>query len=249
MDTRIDVVLTTLIRAQRFLDANAQALGPINQTGSRKELDQAVSDLTGHVNTQESARKRSMGETSNQRVLRNTLLMQMRPIARIAASTLQSIPQFSSLRMPAGNPSAMATLLRARAMADAATPYLSTFTDAGLPADFLTQLSTASDAVQASLGTRDDLNGNRVVATKGATSSAQRGRRAIKVLDALIRRELVGNDELIAGWVSAKRYHLVAVMPAAAPAPAANGTDATASGGVTTLAPATATLAQSTAAA
>jgi hypothetical protein len=226
MDSRITAVLTTLTRAQHFLDANAQALGTISQTGARKQLDQAVSDLTGALNTQESSQHQAMGETSKQEALRNALFAQMRPIARIAVSTLETIPEFSSLRMPTGNPSVIATLVRAKAMADVAAPHLSTFTDAGLPADFLTQLSTAANAVQVSLGIRDDFTGTRVVATSGAVSAGRRGRHAIKVLDALIRRQVAENDDLIAGWVSAKRYHTAATTAAQATTPTTLGTAA-----------------------
>jgi hypothetical protein len=226
MNIKIATVLTTFVRTQRFLDANAAALGQINQTGARKELDGAVTDLTGHVNTQESTRKQAMGETANQETLRNALLAQMRPIARIAASTLQSVPQFSSLKMPPATAGAVATLARAQAMADVAQQHLSTFTAAGLPADFLTQLGTAASAVQASLGTRDDLTGSRVVATQGTESASRRGRQAIKVLDAFIRRQLAGNDDLIAGWVSAKRYRAAAVVATSASTPAAGGASA-----------------------
>jgi hypothetical protein len=71
-----------------------------------------------------------MGETSKQRTLRLALLKRMRPIARVAARTLETIPEFSSLTMPPDGRLTRDVLTRAHAMADAATPHASVFTNA-----------------------------------------------------------------------------------------------------------------------
>jgi hypothetical protein len=219
MDSKAAVVLDTLLRTQRFLDANDAALGQVNRSGARKTLDQVVTDLTTHGNVQESSKRKAMGETSKQRALRVAVLKQMRSVARIAASTLRDIPQFSSLTMPPSKASAREVTMRAHAMADAALPHASVFTDAGLSADFTDRLLAAAGAVEASLGDRNESGATRVTATQGTLSASRRGRHAVKVLDALVRLQLADDNDLLAGWVSAKRFHLIRTAAAVAPSP------------------------------
>lgn len=209
MDSASTNVLVTLVRAQRFLDANAPALGTINASGARKELDEAVLDLTTHANVQDSAARKGLGETRQTRALRRTLYRRMRQVARVAASKLQGVTEYAALQMPAANARIADVLARAGTMADAATVHASAFTDAGLPADFVTQLRAAASAIEATLGDRSESGTTRVTATQGTKSACRRGRHAIKVLDSLIRLHLADDDDLVSGWNSAKRFRAV----------------------------------------
>jgi hypothetical protein len=110
--------------------------------------------------------------------------------------------------------------MRAHAMADAALPHANVFTEAGLSADFTDRLLAAANAVEASLGDRNESGATRVTATQGTVSASRRGRHAVKVLDALVRLQLADDNDLLAGWVSAKRFHLIrAATAAVAPSP------------------------------
>jgi hypothetical protein len=211
MDSVSTKVLVTLVRTQRFLDANAAALGTINESGARKELDQAVLDLTGHANVQGASARKGMGETRQSRALRRTLYRRMRQVARVSASKLQGVTEYAALQMPAANARIADVLARAGTMANAAEVHASVFSDAGLPADFVTQLRAAASAIEATLGDRSESGTTRVTATQGTRSACRRGRHAIKVLDSLIRLHLAEDDDLVSGWKSAKRFR---AMPA-----------------------------------
>lgn len=222
MDSVSTNVLVTLVRVQRFLDANAPALGTIDESGARKELDQAVLDLTGHANVQDSSARKGMGETRQSRSLRRTLYRRMRQVARVAVSKLQGVTEYAALQMPAANARISDVLARAGTMADAAAVHASVFTDAGLPADFVTQLRAAASAIEATLGDRSESGTTRVTATQGTRSASRRGRHAVKVLDSLIRLHLAEDDDLVSGWKSAKRFRAVPVVQSPAqqePAP------------------------------
>src|ERR1044072_1389862 len=97
-------VRDTLVTVQQFLDANAAALGPVNTSGARKALDDAIAALDDHAVAQGAHTLRSAGETNKQRTLRLALRKQyLRPIAKVAAASLGNVPEISTLRMPPPN--------------------------------------------------------------------------------------------------------------------------------------------------
>ena len=200
-------VLNTLQRVQRFMDSNASALGTVNTSGYRRILDDVVATLSAHAVTQAASKRVGSAETAKQRVLRNALkLNAMRPIAAVAAAQLKQVPEFHSLKMPSANTTSARLVAAAGAMGEAATSYEQAFIDAGLPADFLARLSTASNALNASLTNRGNTAGNQVGATAGIKAETVRGRETVRVLDALVEPQLAGNAVLLVQWNSAKRF-------------------------------------------
>src|SRR5512146_1856269 len=97
-------VRDTLVNVQQFLDANAAALGPVNTSGARKALDDAIAALGDHAVAQGEYTIRSAGETSKQHSLRLALRTQyLRPIAKVAAASLANAPEISALRLSSAN--------------------------------------------------------------------------------------------------------------------------------------------------
>jgi hypothetical protein len=200
-------VLGTLQRVQRFMDSNAETLGEINTSGYRHILDDVVDTLSNHAVAQSASKRMGSGETAKQRVLRSSLkLNSMRPIAAVAAGQLKNVPEFAALKMPKSNATSARLIADAGAMHTAAKVYEQTFIDAGLPADFLDQLSTTADALNTSVTNRGSTAGSQVGATQGLKAESQRGRDAVKVLDALIEPKLAGNTVLLVQWNSAKKF-------------------------------------------
>jgi hypothetical protein len=200
-------ILGTLQRVQRFMDTNAETLGEINTSGYRHILDDVVDTLTGHAVTQSASKRVGSGETAKQRVLRSSLkLNSMRPIAAVAAGQLRNVPEFAALKMPQANATSARLIADAGAMQTAAKVYEQTFLDAGLPANFLDQLSTTAEALNTSVTNRGNTAGSQVGATQGLKAESQRGRQAVKVLDALIEPKLAGNTVLLVQWKSAKKF-------------------------------------------
>ena len=206
------VVLSTGLRVQRFLDVNVPVLAAVNGAGARKTLDAAVGALSTQADTQEATKQKGQGETKKQRALRVALEKQMRALDHIGRSVLTDVPELATLRMPAANVSTQVLLEKAAAMAQTAAAHVSIFTDAGLPADFLTQLQAARDAISASRGDRDVTGNSRVAATAATLKEATRIRRAVKVLDSLVKLQLSDTDPLLTAWRSAKRFHVIPVV-------------------------------------
>jgi hypothetical protein len=199
-------VLNTLARVQRFLDANGDALGSINQSGSRQILDDVVTTLSSHAVNQTSSKRIGAAQVAKERVLRNALkLNQMRPIATIAAAQLRQVPEFTALKMPPANSTSRALIAWAGAMSDAASVYDKTFIAAGLPADFITRLHDAANALNDAMANRGATKSAQSGATAGLSAETARGRQAVKVLDSLVEPQIAGNIALLAQWKAAKR--------------------------------------------
>ena len=227
MQTKQGSALQSLRSVQAFLDANATALAGVVASGARKRLDDLVASLDGHADTQSTGVLAAQGATQDHQALRAALVRDhMAPIARIAAAELPNSPGIEPLRMPKGRPSVERLKALAVGMATAAEPYAAVFTAAGLPDDFVAQLTAAADAMLQTVGKRRQ---SRVVvagATSGLRTKLSSGRKLVHVLDALVKRALANDPDLLREWNVAKRVQLVpggqpaAASPAPAPAPA-----------------------------
>ncbi len=206
MQQRQSYVRDTLVNVQRFLDANAAALGPVNTSGARKALDDAIVALTDHAVAQGEHTIGSTGETSKQRSLRMALRKQyLRPIARVAAAKLADVPEIATLRLPSIRMVGLELVDAANAMANAAAPYAATFMAAGLKPDFLDGLRACTEQLSTSLGGRTD----HVIKRRGSTialgAETSNGRKAINLLDAAIQQQVPDNAQLLAEWDAVKR--------------------------------------------
>jgi hypothetical protein len=129
----------------------------------------------------------------------------MRPIATVAAAQLRQVPDFLALKMPPKLSTSRALVAWAGAMGKAAAAYDKTFVDAGLSPDFLAQMQTAADTLNATLTSRGATRAAQRGASAGLDAEATRGRQAVKVLDALVEPLIAGDISLLAQWKTAKR--------------------------------------------
>ena len=209
MRRRENAVLSALQRAQGFFEENAGALTNAGDlTSARKRLDAIVASFTTHAVEQNVTDRDVKGETAKQRQLRETLrLEQLRPIAEIARRNLRTVPEFKALQMPRQTTVGPAFIASAKGMADAATIHKETLIERGLPADFLEQFQSALAQLDVSVSDREKSRTRRMGATKGLAFEAQEGRSVLKVLDALVRPALRGNESLLRTWEGARAIH------------------------------------------
>ena len=108
----------------------------------------------------------------------------------------------------------------AGAMAEAAEKWKDVFVQHGLPAEFIDQLKAAALALENARTAKTESNRRRVTATAAVADQVKRGRKAVRVLDAILRPRLAKDPELLAAWRSAKRVppQAVSATPAIAPA-------------------------------
>jgi hypothetical protein len=209
MRARQNTVLAALQRAQRFLAEYAtQLLSAVDLTGARKRLDDIVASFAANAFDQSANDRGAKGETLKQQQLRDRLCIeQMRPIAEIARRNLRTVPEFKALQMPRQTTMGPAFIASAKGMGDAAAIHKDTLIERGLPADFLDQFQTALAKLEVSVSDREKSRTRRMGATKALAFEEQEGRSVLKVLDALVRRALRGNEALLGTWEGARAIH------------------------------------------
>ena len=227
MQTTQGNMLQSLRAVEAFIDGNAATLTGVVSTGARRRLTGAIGELAAHVSDQTGSALASQGSTKNQHLVREVLLHDhMAPLARIARADLPQTPQLAPLRMPRGRPTAPKLAAAANGMAQAAAPYASVFISAGLPTDFIAQLTGAADDLVIALDERTQSRGKRTGATKGLKDSLSDGRKVVHILDAFVTRALKNNAALLANWNSVKRVQRVGARAASAAVPAPTPTPA-----------------------
>ncbi len=224
MRTSQGKVFHSLKNVQGFLSTNAAALGAVVTSGTAKRLDDIVSKLEAHVQTQGNAETAGKEATQKHYLLRRALIAEhMTPIARIAVAELPASPELLPLRMPRGDPSAVRLHTVAQGMAGAAERHAEVFKAAGLPDDFVARLTAAADAMLASVDERRQTVTVGSYATGGIRLLLTAGRRVVHVLDAMVKIAIKGDATLLENWNRAKRVYLL--TGGSAVSPAAPGTD------------------------
>jgi hypothetical protein len=204
MKYKQNAVLTSLRRAQQFLDANAAVLGDANAS-ARAELDSVVAQLTTLAVTQDGGARGARGETSLQHALRVKLRRKyMAPIAEVAKYKLPAVPELAALSLPPSNGSAQSDVAAAYGMADAASLHAQVFIASGLPATFVDDIRAAAAAVGESIGERSAYQGRRNGATSGLAAMEKQGRALLRVLNALVLAEVGDDAQLSREWVTAR---------------------------------------------
>lgn len=198
-------------RVQDFLKIHAPPESP-GYLVQKKKFDDIVATLTDHSSGQVEGRRLRHAEVSRQAALRKALREQhLRPIAQIARAELADAPGIEkALRMPAHNLNPLRLIAEAHAMRSAATPYEAQFIEAGRPADFLAQLDAATEAVRQSILGKARNLGQQVGAGAGLAKEIKRGRRAVDVLDTIVRAAFRQDSNVLAEWRSAKRIRVLA---------------------------------------
>jgi len=204
MQVRDMQFLAALRQAQNFLTANDATLGSINATGARKTLDEMIDKLSALSEAQDSHRIQVTGARTNELALAVDLRRKhMRPIYEIARAKLPDVAKLSNVKLPPANGNSTALAARARAMGDAVKEYAGTFIAAGLPADFLTQLDDAATAVEKAVVGKGEHRSQRRGATVGIVNEVRAARKAVRVLDALVKANLNLGEPLVSEWRNA----------------------------------------------
>jgi hypothetical protein len=236
MNGDVSVTFDSLVRAAGCLTANDAALPEVNRSAARKTLDSAITGLQGQMTAQQVAKEQELGGTNKHTALKKTLRGQMHVVSSIAVHNPTGIEELRTLRSSPANASLNVMVTKANAMADAVTTHPDVFAAGGLPADFLTSFRATIQAVQAQVATRNAIENTRVASTQKSVELGRQGRRAIQVLNSLVRLHAVGDPTLLAAWNSAKRLRgvrTVATVPAAASAATSIATPAAATSAAT----------------
>jgi hypothetical protein len=218
--------LAALRTAQQFLDAKAAALGPINTTGARKAFDASIETISRLAETQERHRILVTGQrTDEQRLAKQFRRKYLRPVAEIARQKLpDEVDLLSHMKVPRHTSNSTALAARGNAMADAVAPFVQAFLDVGLPTDFVAQLRTAAGQLTTAVSTKGTLRAGRRGATDGIGKAVSTARKALRVVDAMVKAQLKSEEPLVTEWRDAVRVirggkARLALVPTPVPTP------------------------------
>jgi hypothetical protein len=220
LETLQGIMLEKLRAVQLFLEKYITRLVNVGNSGSRRQLDQAVADLENLAESQATS-ENTTSRAPKARELRHDLIEKhMLPILRLASVNLPRTPELAKLAIPKGTPTPERLVLAAKVMGQVVTPFAQTFIDAGLPPTFLEELDAAANAVANFAADRKRSIGVGKAATEGIRATLSRAGRVITALEALIRKDLDSRnpaDKIIRDeWNSVSKARKTGVRSAAA---------------------------------
>ena len=198
-------------RVLDFLAAYAPPEPPAAFTRWRDELVRAVERLNDLLGDQVTGRKDSRDDSRRQKVLRRALLQRhIAPVAQLAKAHLADDPVVvRALEMPDPAVATMKLVTEATAFRNKAAEYEQKLVDAGRPADFLTQLDAAIEALRQTVLDRARNVGKHVGARVGVQDAVRDARKVLLTIDAIVRDLFATNADTLARWKNAKRVKAV----------------------------------------
>jgi hypothetical protein len=232
------VTLETLRAIVFFIDKYADRLGPVVKSGSRRQMDQLITELDELAIRQATNATVLSGAEKAKELRQDLVEKHMKPIVQIASVDLPRTPELAKLRVPKGSPTPEKLVKAAEQMRELAAPHAQTFIDAGLPETFLADLTAAAAAFMIFSAKRKGSAGTGKAATSGIKEGISRATRIVKALDGLVLKQLdrrSPDDQLLrAEWAFVKKVRKTASRPGSVdplPIPPAEGSVAQASAG------------------
>ena len=208
-------------RVKEFLTQHPFSDAPATLGAQATELDEVIAGLSTGTLDQEAGNRFALAHTASQRKLRSTLYTDhMQPISSIAREVFGATGMDHALRMPKPSVANEKVIASARAMAEVATKEKDVFIQRGLPADFIEQLTASATAFADARLAKTESNRRRVTATAAVKDMLKRGRKAVRLLNAILKPRLAKDPELLAAWRSAKRVPPQGISTLAVTAPA-----------------------------
>jgi hypothetical protein len=193
-------------RVQEFLTQHPLADIPADLGEQATELADVVSQLSGRALAEETSRRFvKVHAKSEQNLLETLRVAHMRLISRVAREVFGPTGMDRAFMMPKDRTVTTAVLLGAAAMADAAEKQKETFVRHGLAPSFIDDLRGAAKALEEARLLKTENARKRNTATAASRDEVSRGRKAVRLLDAILTAKLAKEPELLAAWVKAKR--------------------------------------------
>lgn len=214
--------LDSFQRVKEFISQHPFAGSPQSLGEQALELDDVILQVSSGMVDQESGARYTGVHAEYEAKLRQVLYADhMQPIAQIARDVLGASSMDKAFRLPHGSRVNRLLLTAARAMAETAEREKDVFLRHGRPQDFIEQLRSAADVLEEARLAKTENARRRVTATKSVRDQLKRGRKAVRLLSAVLMPTLRKQPELLAAWKSARRVRpttLPVVVPAAADA-------------------------------
>ena len=164
-----------------------------------------IARLGGELVDQEAGGRFVRVHSEAQRRLRQVLYADhLLPIARVAREVFGASGLDRAFRAPHKRSINQTLLAAAGAMAEGTEKQREVFVKHGLPQDFIEQLKSCAAALEAARNATVESTRRRVTATAALQDQVKRGRRAVRLLNAVLEARLAKDPDVLAAWRSAK---------------------------------------------
>lgn len=214
--------ITAFERVQQFITQHPLADAPDSLGAQADELETVVNALTVAAVDQDAGVRLRRAHVESQKALCEQLYVKhIRPISLVAREVFGITGMDRAFRMPVGKRVSQVVLTAAEAMAQAAEKSKDVFVQHALPPDFIEQLRGAATALEEARNSKTDSIRRQVSATASAQDLVKRGRKAVRLLDAILVPRYSADPDLLAAWRSAKKVRPSTFPPATTEVPAA----------------------------
>ena len=207
MNNRQVADVASLHRIQGCLDTYADELAAVDLAFLRGKLDASVGRLDMAVADQAA---NQVSARSNARVvdeLRERLITHhLDPIVEFARSKVSETGAMQDLQLPADDASEIDVVAIATATAKLAAMYRERFVQLGLPPGFIEELEDARVRYEAAIRAREISKMVRYGASLMMKYETPAAWEIVRLMGALIKREIGGHQHLIGAWQQARLH-------------------------------------------
>ena len=206
MNRKVRGTLLKLFAVQRFLDLNGRALGALNRSRIRDDLDHLVRHIEQVARRVRAARlKRNRITVEQRRLARRLRTEHIIPIRAIARLRLPPSSLVRCARIPRARAKASQIADAGKLLATFAEPDRQLYVDDGLDQQFLRRILAAVEDLRAGEKDRLALPMFRWQAKHELARLLRRAWPVTEVIDALVAARLAAAPELLARWRAVSR--------------------------------------------
>jgi hypothetical protein len=202
MNTKLTWVLQWARRLRDFLVAHEPKSDVAELAALRKDLDDAITQLTAGAAAQEAITKQSRVQTTEIKRLRSVLRDgNMKPIVRMSR-TMKLEVNGTEITFVLPDPNADSERLASAgdAMVTALNVLGPQFVARGFAANFVEQLSNAVKALRDAIDQRSAQVAKRTGTTAAIQQEGDRAVQLVRVIDTLVRPVIKTDPDLLAAW-------------------------------------------------
>jgi hypothetical protein len=167
-------------------------------------VNASVSELNNHITQQASGAGSAKQGTASRSEAREELRRDLDAISRTARAMAETITGLDDkFRLPRGKVGDQILIGTARAFAADAEPLRDEFIRHEMPARFLDDLKEDIRSFEQAVNAQNVNIEKRVAATAAIDESIERGVKAVKRLDAIVRNKFADDAATLAAWTSA----------------------------------------------
>lgn len=196
--------LEMFIRVREFGQTHAAQFPTTSFAGEQfATLNDVINALETHTSAQASGKGAVKESSSSMAAARDELMRDLEALSRTARAMAMTTPGLADKFRVPHSQSNQTVLAVARAQFGDAQPLKAEFIKRGMPSDFLEDLQADIEEVEQSIVRKAQGSESRTAATAGIDEEIDRGMKAVRELDPIMRNTFADDPATLAAWLGA----------------------------------------------